>query len=378
MRSILFVVVCTALPLLAACSGAANKPEDAATDVSADTTADGPADSRTTCVPGESWPCGCMQPGCEGVQTCGDEGSEMAPCVCECDGYFGELPDAEGESVAPSWDDGVLVAMTFNVMCSMCSNDEGGNEDWEHRVPHIGDVIARYSPDLVGLQELMFGTEVEQVLEVAPGYQALFPKDLTPNVFGLTEEPDAVILFRADRFSVQESGFFWLSETPDTDWSGGWATSNLPRVVLWAKLKQTTDGRELYFASTHFDNNYPNQEMSAPLVLDRLGPWAEGYPLVLVGDFNSKPDSVAYSTLTQGVDGKGFHFLNAFDLAETWSAVANLEPPPSYDPDHRIDHIFMAGTPTWGCAWWKVDQFVYGEKDQYPSDHFAMAASLVW
>ncbi|MBM4372015.1 MAG: endonuclease/exonuclease/phosphatase family protein [Deltaproteobacteria bacterium] len=284
----------------------------------------------------------------------------------------------EGDTVAHPWEDDALVVMSFNVMCSMCSNDQGGNEPWAARVPHFADIIQRHAPDLIGLQELTFASEVDEILAVVPAYQAIYPRDLSPNLFGWTDNPDATILYRADRFTVEQDGAFWLSETPDEDWSGGWADTNLPRVLVWARLRQVSDGRELWFATTHFDNNPPNQENSAPLVLDRLEPGASDAPVILVGDFNSRPDTVAYATLTLGEGGQGFHVLDSFDLAEAWSAETNLEPPPGYDPTHRIDHIFVAGAAPWGCGRWTVDQTVYGPAGQFPSDHRPILAHLAW
>ena len=105
---------------------------------------------------------------------------------------------------------------------------------------------------------------------------------------------------------MQESGHFWLSPTPDVEWAGGFNDRAIWRIVIWAKFKQLSDGREFYFASTHFDNNPPNQPQSAPLVLGRIAPWAKDFPVIFVGDFNSKPASEAYGILKNGVDGAGF------------------------------------------------------------------------
>jgi len=281
---------------------------------------------------------------------------------------------SQGEALTYPWDDDLLVVMSFNVMCSMCTSDDWTSEAWAERVPHFGDVIQRHSPDLIGLQEVTFGTEVDEILAVAPGYLAFYPADLPPNLVGWTEDPDATILYREDRFTLEDAGFYWLSDTPETPWSTGWASTNLPRVLSWARLRQLSDGRSLYFATTHFDNNYPNQEHSATLVMERFSPLAD-HPIIFVGDFNSRPDTPAYATLTSP---DGFHFSNAFDLADTWSSDTNLSPPPPYDPASRIDHIFLAGPAAWSCTSWTVDQTAYGDPQVYPSDHFPVVASLAW
>jgi endonuclease/exonuclease/phosphatase family metal-dependent hydrolase len=138
-------------------------------------------------------------------------------------------------------------------------------------------------------------------------------------------------------------------------------------------LRRTSDDAELFFATTHFDNNSPSQELSAPLVLERTPPAAAGRPIVLVGDFNSRPDSTAYATL---MNAEEFHFDDAFALAPDWTMETNQAPAPAYDTTDRIDHVLLAGT-AWQVERWIVDTWIYGPNDRYVSDHFAIAADLV-
>ena len=87
-------------------------------------------------------------------------------------------------------------------------------------------------------------------------------------------------------------------------------------------------------------------------------------------------DDVAwYALLTDGVDGEGPRFADAFVLADEWRAETNLAPMPAYDPAQRIDHVFVAGAP-WQGADWVVDQWGYGPTEHYTSDHFAIAVTV--
>jgi len=278
-----------------------------------------------------------------------------------------DLPDADLEGGQDT-----LVVMTFNVLCSFCDKDY---DPWEERVDYFGDIFARHDPDLIGLQELFTGEEVQELLAVWPRYEALWFSDDEQPLF--KEYADATIFYRKARFEVVESGFYWLSETPDTPLSGGWASSNLPRLVAWAHLRQHGDGREVYFASTHFDNNSPNQEMSAPLFVERTAHWAEQMPVIAVGDFNSRPDSEAFAILT-AVSEPGLALVDAFELAEGWAVDTNLQTVPDYDVAGRIDHIFLAGDASWTVSAWAPDLWVYGSNDLYPSDHFPIVASIGW
>jgi endonuclease/exonuclease/phosphatase family metal-dependent hydrolase len=256
---------------------------------------------------------------------------------------------------------GSLRVMTFNVLCSFC---DPTFPPWETRVPWIGDTLSRHDPDLVGLQEIVTADELTQILEAAPGYLPVYFEGAGGAY------PDATVLFRASRFEPVQTGFYWLSPTPDDPMSTGFADGlQFPRLVTWTVLRQLDDGAQLYFATTHFDNNAPSQELSAPLVLERIAPF-DGLPQVMLGDFNSRPDSEAYAILT----GAGA-FADSFHLAEAWSIETNAARRPAYDTSERIDHVLLRGTP-WSVPSWTVDTWTYGAEASYVSDHFAIAAEV--
>ncbi len=266
--------------------------------------------------------------------------------------------------------------MTFNVLCSFCNNDY---EPWEDRLAYFEDIMERHDPDLIGLQELTWTSEVEQFLAFRDGFEAVYFTDENPGPLGMSEYPDATILYRSARFELLENGFYWLSPTPEEAWSSGFAEGiQFPRLVNWARFLEKTTERELVFITTHFDNNSPSQDRAVPLLLERTAPWAEEIPVIVTGDFNSQPADPAYRDLTEGLDGIGFSLSNVFDTAASWSVDTNQEPPPNYDLDMRIDHIFMAeGTP-YECSTWAADLYVYGQDDKYPSDHWPIVARLAF
>lgn len=253
--------------------------------------------------------------------------------------------------------------MTFNIMCAGCKPE--GFEDWDDRVPHIGDTIRRHDPDLLGTQELFLGEEVALIEAELPGYTSIWFPAPGPDDF---DYADAAIFYRTAMFEEQEHGFYWLSPTPDVPYSNGFATPQFPRLVVWARLRALAEDAEFVFATTHFDNNSPSQELSAPLVVERTGALADQLPVILVGDFNSQPTDEAYTILTAA-------FADAFVLAADWHSDTNLDPPPAYDPAQRIDHVFTAGAP-WQASAWVVDQWGYGDPLHYTSDHFAIAVEL--
>lgn len=277
-----------------------------------------------------------------------------------------------------------IVVMSYNVMCSFCSFEDHQDWvwDWDTRLPWIRDTITRHAPDLIGVQELatIDGSHPDQV-EAIGGPDGIYgtvfyrtqPGDVLPYDY-----PDATIYYRLSRFTLVDEGAFWLSDTPDVAFSHGWNDGpSAPRIVVWAVLHDRVTDRDLTFATTHFDNNAPNQVHSAPLSLAQLGPMAAERPLIFVGDYNSRPTSEAYAILAEGVDAGGFHLDNAYDRT-----AAAPGPVPAdggrtdWTPDIRIDHIWFSG-PDFTVSDWAVDLTPYGDFGQAASDHYAIVSTLV-
>lgn len=262
-----------------------------------------------------------------------------------------------------------VTVMTFNVLCSFC--DRTNYDPWEERLDYFADIIHRHKPDLIGTQEISKESEVTDISGVIPEYDFFYYKDAPgPKARAY---PDQTIYYLRERFELVASGTYWLSATPDEPWTKGWAKVQFWRLVGWVHLREKSTGRDLYFSNTHFDNNVPNQKMSAPLQLERVAPWAAKMPAIVVGDFNSKPDSEAYATLVSGTPVK---LQNTYDLTDNHERLANKEPAPELDPNARIDHIWVAGERDYKVSQWSVDLHVYGSQDRFPSDHRALSATI--
>jgi endonuclease/exonuclease/phosphatase family metal-dependent hydrolase len=257
---------------------------------------------------------------------------------------------------------------TFNVLCSFCAKP--GLDAWQTRLPQIDAALERMQADLLGLQELFTEEEVDHFLERFPEYDAFYYVDPGTEGAPLSAYPDAAIFYRRDRFRLVRAGVYWLSPTPDEPWSAGFANGQIWRLLVWTELEQTSDGRHLLFASTHFDNNSPSQEKSAPLVVERSGPGAWSIPIVLVGDFNSDPSSTAYQTLAGA-------FEEAYDASTEHKVLHTEDPPPEWHAAERIDHVFLSPG-DFQVRDDTVDLSRYGDPPRFFSDHWPVAATLRW
>ena len=302
--------------------------------------------------------------------------------------------DGTADATPASWSqpppkpDGALSVMTYNVMCSFCVNKDHPEyeQKWSTRLPWLRDVFARFDPDLIGLQENQAQLptdgnvpEIEQLIGPQKLYEAFHYKfkegDENPYDY-----PDATVLWKKSRFDKLADGVIWLSPEPDKPYSTGFAKMQFARVMAWVKLRDKQRNRDVIFATTHFDNNSPSQEKSAPLVLEKLGPLAKDATLILTGDYNSKPNSKAYGLLAAGQTGVSPPWQDTFDLAKAWTIVHNQATKPAYDTANRIDHVYVASpSAKFTVSWWGLDLWLYGAKKQPPSDHDgAIVAHIDW
>jgi len=272
--------------------------------------------------------------------------------------------------------------MSFNVLCPVC--DLQDYPPWNERLTYFRQLFERLGPDLVGTQELMSPGNVEQILELLPGHDVVRRIDAESGEERLSY-PDSMIFYRKDRFVLIESGTYWLSQNPDVSFFPAWDPVSLPRVVLWAQFEDTVNCVDLIFINTHFDNNGRNKVPSAELLIERTAPFVD-LPIVVTGDFNSRPDSDSYRVLVGQVGQKGPLFLrNTFDLASPWRYEGNTLSDERYGcqglvprdfPACRIDHVFVGANTSWTVDDWVVDLWAYGDPPGFPSDHRAILAAL--
>ena len=279
--------------------------------------------------------------------------------------------------------------MSFNVLCSFCVFPE--YDTWTERVPHLQSVIAEHNVDLLGLQELMFvwddKDEVALMIAGLPGFAALYYQ--SPEGEGaLPAYADATIYYRKSRFELVKNGYFWLSPTPDVAFSSGFAAKgSLPRIVAWAALRDLhRGGREVLFLSTHFDNNSPSQEKSAPLFVQRIAQLrvsSAGAPnalrdLVGVGDFNATPSSAAYKSLV-GQHSTSAQLVDSQSLAASIERIGAPADQTAWQVADGIDHIFVTADAKGALPdvlRWAVDLRRFGAKNRFPSDHWPVLAEL--
>lgn len=191
-----------------------------------------------------------------------------------------------------------LGLMSFNIRFGT-AND--GPNHWDQRRDLVMDVFERHSSDVVGLQEAL-AFQVAQIRARLPRYAAVgVGRD-----DGLTGGEHCTILYRADRFTLAESGTFWLSDTPDVVASVTWGNA-ITRICTWARLIDDASGRAFYVFNTHFDHvSQPSRERSVRLIAEKVAARTHPDPVVVMGDFNIGEGNAAMGFLLRDSDGPGW------------------------------------------------------------------------
>lgn len=276
-----------------------------------------------------------------------------------------------------------LAVMSFNIRYGT-AND--GPDRWESRRALLIDAIASHDPDIAGLQEAL-RFQIDEIRAALPGYAEVgVGRD-----DGLTKGEYSVILYRADRFDVAESGTFWFSDTPDIPGSKHWG-NGITRICSWARLLDRRSGkapRGMYVFNLHLDHqSEPSRrraaEMLARRVVDRDHP---DDPVIVTGDFNCGEESRAIRFLTGRAsaaveNGPSVAPSPWTGLIDTYRVAHPDEPEPATftsfkldTPEHgsKIDYVLVSrGVFTVLEA--KIDRTT--RDGRLPSDHYPVTARL--
>jgi endonuclease/exonuclease/phosphatase family metal-dependent hydrolase len=183
-----------------------------------------------------------------------------------------------------------LKVMTFNLRLSAAKDGDNG---WEHRKDFALARIKKCDPDLLGVQEGL-PDQVDYLAQNLPGHKQIG----VGREDGARKGEFSAIYVRADRFTIHDSGTFWLSEMPDKAGSKSW-DSALPRIVTWAKL--TYKGQEAFdfvYLNTHWDHRGQQARIeSAKLMRRWVREHAGNLPVIMTGDLNSREESPQYKHL---------------------------------------------------------------------------------
>ncbi len=269
-----------------------------------------------------------------------------------------------------------LVVMSFNIRYA-AAND--GENNWDKRKDLTCDVVRRQGPDLVGLQEAL-RSQIDDLRAALPEYGEVG----VAREDGQTKGEYSAILYRKDRFDVDDSGTFWLSDTPEVPGSITWGNA-CTRVCTWARLLPKSSGKPVYMFNTHLDHiSQLSREKGIALIMSRLSSRKHTDPVVLTGDFNAGENNAVVRYLrgerrleivNNGMSQNPLPLVDTFRLLhKDASDVGTAHSFKGGRAGNKIDYIFVQpGTQV------LLAEILHDSRDnRYPSDHFPITAALRW
>ena len=225
-----------------------------------------------------------------------------------------------------------LSVMTFNMRYD---NPEDGQNNWRFRRERIAGVIKAQEVDVLGTQELL-SNQFNDLSGLLTGYQGVGVGRLD----GAESGEYCAVFFRKDRFTLLDSGTFWLSETSEGVGSLGWDGA-CERIATWVVLRDR-DGRELFFIDTHLDHvGQVARDEGVSLLMKRIETLSGGRPVILTGDFNSEPGSSVVAHVQKDGVLRDAKAIAAQRSGTDWSFSDFGQIPEAERP--LLDYIFVSG-----------------------------------
>ncbi len=218
--------------------------------------------------------------------------------------------------------------MSYNIRYD---NNWDVKNSWSIRKKKVIQIFGQYEPSIMGVQEGLLN-QVQYIDSCLANYDYVG----VGREDGKERGEFCVIYFDTTRYVVSKHSTFWLSETPDTI-SVGWDAA-LERICTYGLFKDKKTADEFWVFNTHFDHmGSMARERSSRLILDRINEVNHrSLPVILMGDFNSEPDSPPINKIRTEMS-------DALQLS-----LEKLQGPMGtfngFDPDlpieRRIDYVF--------------------------------------
>ena len=254
-----------------------------------------------------------------------------------------------------------LKVITYNIRLNIESDGENA---WPLRQDYLTSQIQFYEPDIFGIQE----ATLNQVVDISTMLSQYNQVGIGRKGEGKGESSN--IFFKKDRFLLEETNTFWLSETPDII-SKGWDAA-FNRVCTYALFKDKKTKKNLWVFNTHLDHiGEVARTKGIELILSKITELnTQNYPVIFMGDFNSEPASERIIALKKVMnDTRDISEEKPFGPSGTFNGFKYSEP-----VMRMIDYVFVSKNNKL-----KVKKFAVlsDSRDlKYPSDHLPVFVKL--
>lgn len=254
-----------------------------------------------------------------------------------------------------------ITAMSYNIRLDVKSD---GDNQWDNRKQKLATLLNFYEADFIGLQEVLHR-------------QLVYLKDSLKKYTAIGVARDdgkeageySNIFYKHDKYKLLQQSTFWLSPTPDTP-SKGWDAA-LNRVCTYGLFKHKKTKQLVWVFNTHFDHIGKTARLeSAKLIIKKINELnTKKLPVILMGDFNSKPDDEPAQYLMSQMQNCRNSSSLVHGNAESFNAFKFLE-----KPAICIDYIFVPAQNNISVTKFATLTDSYDLK--YISDHFPVYAEI--
>jgi endonuclease/exonuclease/phosphatase family metal-dependent hydrolase len=258
-----------------------------------------------------------------------------------------------------------LNVMTFNIRYNTRNDSLNA---WPYRKDNAASQIRFHNVHILGVQEALH----EQVMDLSQSLSQYNHVGVGRDD-GKTKGEYSAIFYDTTRLKLLGSSTFWLSLTPEIPGSKSWDAA-ITRIVTWAKFTDVRTKRTFFVFNTHFDHiGKEARTESARLLKQKVKDIAGNNPVVITGDFNSKPSDDPIQIITESTDKDRFIDTKAVSLTPHYGPQGTFNAFTSKETDNEpIDFIFLKGK-------WKVLQHATLSQTwggRFSSDHFPVFAKL--
>ena len=234
---------------------------------------------------------------------------------------------------------------------------------WSLRKNRICQLLNDYNPSIFGIQEGLLNQVgfIDSVL-IKYNYVGVGRDD------GKMKGEFCAIYFDTTRYKIRNNSTFWLSETPDVV-SVGWDAA-LERICTYGLFEDKNSGEEFWVFNTHFDHlGVIARKKSSALILKKIKEINTQYlPVILMGDFNSIPDSEPIKILKNDlIDALQISLDNLKGPQGTFNDFDEMLP-----IDNRIDYIFTKNVKV--LSYRHIDDRL--NNNRYISDHLPVMIEM--
>ncbi|MBE6812311.1 MAG: endonuclease/exonuclease/phosphatase family protein [Ruminococcaceae bacterium] len=234
--------------------------------------------------------------------------------------------------------------------------------EYKRRKNIVPQLITEYAPDSLGIQECTYEWYL-QLQEKLPDYEFI---GVGRDSGDLSEECGEIsaVLFRKDKYTLVDSGTFWVSETPE-EVSFGWDAA-CRRICTWVILENIETGEQFAHVNTHLDHEGQEARVNGSKMVAEHAMTFD-MPTVLTGDFNFKKETDLYN----GIVAAGLR--DTQDLAASTMNGKTYHGYEGGEDGLPIDFIFV-NDKIESVSVYKIIREKYNLK--YTSDHYPIYADM--